>query len=163
MSEKWGVARGARKIELSDDELMHWKYIKRVKGKNGKWRYYYDNTNTGKGYYDNKIAKQKEIVKNATAQDTLRRGEMHRLMKNGTTIEDFNHAAAMRNHALENKQKAEKELRRLNTNYDDYKKGTDYKKDKAIEFGATKLVTFLNKSSNKIHKAKKWLSGLLNK
>lgn len=27
--------------ELSDDELMHWKYIKREKI-NGKWRYYYD-------------------------------------------------------------------------------------------------------------------------
>ena len=25
-----------------DDELQHFKYIKRVKGKNGKWRYYYD-------------------------------------------------------------------------------------------------------------------------
>ena len=24
------------------DELYHWKYIKRVKGKNGKWIYYYD-------------------------------------------------------------------------------------------------------------------------
>lgn len=26
---------------MRDDELMHWKYIKRVR-KNGKWRYYYD-------------------------------------------------------------------------------------------------------------------------
>lgn len=26
----------------TSDELYHWKYIKRVKGKNGKWRYYYD-------------------------------------------------------------------------------------------------------------------------
>ena len=31
---------------LADDELMHWKYVKRVRGKNGKYRYYYDN-NTG--------------------------------------------------------------------------------------------------------------------
>ena len=29
MSKKWGVARGYRNIELADDELMHWKYIKR--------------------------------------------------------------------------------------------------------------------------------------
>jgi hypothetical protein len=28
-------------VEVSDEELMHWKYIKREK-KNGKWRYYYD-------------------------------------------------------------------------------------------------------------------------
>lgn len=29
-------------IDLDDGELMHWKYIKRVKLPNGKWRYYYD-------------------------------------------------------------------------------------------------------------------------
>lgn len=28
-------------VEISDDQLMHWKYIKREK-KNGKWLYYYD-------------------------------------------------------------------------------------------------------------------------
>ena len=26
----------------SDDELMHWKYVKKEKRSNGKWRYYYD-------------------------------------------------------------------------------------------------------------------------
>ena len=44
MSEKFGLERGMRR--LADDELMHWKYVKRVLGKNGKYRYYYDN-NTG--------------------------------------------------------------------------------------------------------------------
>ena len=44
MSEKIGLERGMRR--LADDELMHYKYVKRVRGKNGKYRYYYDN-NTG--------------------------------------------------------------------------------------------------------------------
>lgn len=44
MSEKFGLERGVRR--LADDELMHYKYVKRVLGKNGKYRYYYDN-NTG--------------------------------------------------------------------------------------------------------------------
>ena len=44
MSEKFGLERGMRR--LADDELMHYKYVKRVLGKNGKYRYYYDN-NTG--------------------------------------------------------------------------------------------------------------------
>ena len=44
MSEKIRLERGMR--ILGYDELMHWKYIKRVRGKNGKYRYYYDN-NTG--------------------------------------------------------------------------------------------------------------------
>lgn len=53
MSEKWGVARGYRNIELSEDELMHWKYIKRYKGSNGKWRYVYADKETHKTINDN--------------------------------------------------------------------------------------------------------------
>ena len=44
MSEKIRLERGMKR--LADDELMHYKYVKRVLGKNGKYRYYYDN-NTG--------------------------------------------------------------------------------------------------------------------
>lgn len=29
-------------VDLDDGELMHWKYIKKEKRPNGKWRYYYD-------------------------------------------------------------------------------------------------------------------------
>ena len=56
MSEKFGLERGMRR--LADDELMHWKYVKRVRGKNGKYRYYYDN-NTG-------TSKKKADVKSTT-------------------------------------------------------------------------------------------------
>ena len=31
-----------RYIDLAEGELMHWKYIKKTKLPNGKWRYYYD-------------------------------------------------------------------------------------------------------------------------
>ena len=31
-------------VQASNDDLMHWKYIKKKKGKNGKWIYYYDRT-----------------------------------------------------------------------------------------------------------------------
>ena len=34
--------RNIRYIDLDEDEMMHWKYIKRVKLSNGKYRYYYD-------------------------------------------------------------------------------------------------------------------------
>lgn len=44
MSEKIRLERGMRR--LADDELMHYKYVKRVLGKNGKYRYYYNNTGT---------------------------------------------------------------------------------------------------------------------
>ena len=56
MPEKIRLERGMRR--LADDELMHWKYVKRVRGKNGKYRYYYDN-NTG-------TSKKKADVKPST-------------------------------------------------------------------------------------------------
>lgn len=34
--------RDIRHIDLDEGELCHWKYIKREKLPNGKWRYYYD-------------------------------------------------------------------------------------------------------------------------
>ena len=56
MSEKIRLERGMKR--LADDELMHWKYVKRVRGKNGKYQYYYDN-NTG-------TSKKKAVVKPST-------------------------------------------------------------------------------------------------
>lgn len=35
------MLKHGRLVELNDDELMHWKYLKREKV-NGKWKYYYD-------------------------------------------------------------------------------------------------------------------------
>ena len=56
MSEKIRLERGMKR--LADDELMHYKYVKRVRGKNGKYQYYYDN-NTG-------TSKKKAVVKPST-------------------------------------------------------------------------------------------------
>jgi hypothetical protein len=41
VSELYHSDSDIRYIDLDEDELMHWKYIKREKV-NGKWRYYYD-------------------------------------------------------------------------------------------------------------------------
>lgn len=54
-------------VEVSDDVLMHWKYIKREK-KNGRWVYYYDQS-----AYDNSIAVKdyevkKQLLKKAEQQ-----------------------------------------------------------------------------------------------
>ena len=41
-------------VEVSDEELMHWKYIKREK-KNGRWVYYYDEKAANKSLENAKI------------------------------------------------------------------------------------------------------------
>lgn len=35
-------------VDLNENELVHWKYIKRVKLRNGKWRYIYDDSSLEK-------------------------------------------------------------------------------------------------------------------
>ena len=41
-----------KRREMSDDELMHWKYIKKIR-KNGKWHYFYDDSELKK--YENNL------------------------------------------------------------------------------------------------------------
>ena len=97
MSEKIRLERGMRR--LADDELMHWKYVKRVRGKNGKYRYYYDNnTGTSKKKADVKpstkssskaktsYSKGKHDAIIAAAQAAAQNTPMYQL-KNGNLIE----------------------------------------------------------------------------
>lgn len=42
MSSKYMLTHGGF-VSVNDDELMHWKYVKK-KRVNGKWRYYYDDS-----------------------------------------------------------------------------------------------------------------------
>lgn len=67
MSEKIRLERGMRR--LADDELMHWKYVKRVRGKNGKYRYYYDN-NTGTS-----IKKATTVIPSSKAKMSYSKGK----------------------------------------------------------------------------------------
>ena len=48
-------------VELSDDQLMHWKYIKREK-KNGKWVYYYDESELNKAKKAAKDAERQHVT-----------------------------------------------------------------------------------------------------
>ena len=74
MSEKIRLERGMKR--LADDELMHYKYVKRVRGKNGKYQYYYDN-NTG-------TSKKKADVKPTTKS-----------IRKSTTNSNGKHSAAI--------------------------------------------------------------------
>ena len=97
MSEKIRLERGMRR--LADDELMHYKYVKRVRGKNGKYRYYYDsNTGTSKKKADVKpstkssskakvsYSKGKHSAAIAAAQAAAQNMPMYQL-KNGNLID----------------------------------------------------------------------------
>lgn len=81
MSEKFRLERGMRR--LADDELMHWKYVKRVRGKNGKYRYYYDNNaGTSSTHKPTTNSKGKHSAAIAAAQAAAQNTPMYQL-KNG--------------------------------------------------------------------------------
>lgn len=68
MSEKFGLERGMRR--LADDELMHYKYVKRVLSKNGKYRYYYDN-NTGTSKKKADVKPTTNSIRKSTTNTTV--------------------------------------------------------------------------------------------
>ena len=72
MSEKIRLERGMRR--LADDELMHWKYVKRVRGKNGKYRYYYDN-NTGTSIKKADVKPSTKSSSKSTTNTTVSKGK----------------------------------------------------------------------------------------
>ena len=72
MSEKIRLERGMRR--LADDELMHYKYVKRVLGKNGKYRYYYDN-NTGTSIKKADVKPTTKSSSKSTTNTTVSKGK----------------------------------------------------------------------------------------
>ena len=72
MSEKIRLERGMRR--LADDELMHWKYVKRVRGKNGKYRYYYDN-NAGTSIKKANVKPSTKSSSKSTTNTTVSKGK----------------------------------------------------------------------------------------
>lgn len=63
-------------VELTDDELMHWKYIKREK-KNGRWVYYYDeaaaNRDDGNNYQKALNAERHQFKRSLQLTDAEKR------------------------------------------------------------------------------------------
>lgn len=93
MHNNYILTREGTMITISDDELYHWKYIKREK-KNGKWVYTYSNDKLGvKNFIDTKI------TGNAYWQDA---GEAGTKMAKAKTKEEFDKAKKESEEALNN-------------------------------------------------------------
>ena len=64
--------------ELADDELMHYKYIKREQV-NGKWRYYYNDTSRVNNTPSNRIAQAKKNMERAAKKVEDLKAEAERI------------------------------------------------------------------------------------
>lgn len=140
MSEKFRLERGMKR--LADDELMHWKYIKRIKLANGKYRYWYDeNSNTRRrnaNRYDKSVEEYKRSLKELDKIDR----------ENYKTQKEYTNAYNKVYKKVINASDNEKHLRNV---MDDYMNNHKVKfvVDALIEKIAKKTVNYLNNNSKK--------------
>lgn len=86
-----------RHIDLNPGELIHWKYIKREKLSNGKYRYYYDESELKNSR--NRIDKYKTLGLRASAKAAdaiVNNGKSDPDVKTYTDISEHYHALAER-------------------------------------------------------------------
>lgn len=156
MSEKIRLERGMRR--LADDELMHWKYIKRERKPDGSYRYYYDVKSTTKGKLTAKMNNHYNLAKYAQKQedDYYRKSLDYKRPKDEQ--DKYEELSKKWGHErLVNDIEEERTRRVLN----EYKKTYRSKIDDHIAVGSTKVANLLTNASNKINKAKNWIADKL--
>lgn len=135
-------------IDLAEGELMHWKYIKRVKLPNGKYRYYYD-ADSLKNDARNAIGiNQKKAYENASAY------EQRVLFRKGAAISNAGESAralANKNHyAYESGAKHDthaKNMRKLNKYVNEYASAKALEDKAYNNYIGTPLSFFTNPSA----------------
>ena len=149
------IIQNGQFYEISDDELMHWKYIKREKKSGGGYRYYY--------------ADSKADVFKAT-QEMQRAGLIY-----GKASRDYKNINAQPTKYIPGnyantvsrllKSKAKKQAAHdvdvARANYENAtKKYTETVKQFNKTYGLDKVADFLTKTSSAANKAKKWIKNI---
>lgn len=149
-------------IDLDEGEMMHWKYIKREKLPNGKWRYYYRDTEYDeikKKYLDTSRRQQEasDRFKKYSSFVDYYATQLDKANKGNKALTDANKNLQgwkeMRDKAGNESNAAYWELKRLKPQYEGAKK-------QYARSAGHKVADFLNKASDAIDKGKKWLKGL---
>ena len=166
------LTREGNFITVSDDELYHWKYIKREKV-NGKWRYY---------YHDDDVGEAKEAYEKAKAtSDSAAKARDALIARTNRRLRQLNdeHSAKYKTaeeqdahwpEFFDNSKPLIEAVNRAKGRATESQKVTDdaelnYKaaKRKYDESAGHKVADLLNKSSDAVDKAKSWVSNLLKK
>lgn len=159
-------------IAVSDDELYHWKYIKREKV-NGKYRYYYKDTDVddAKKVYDTAKTQSDSDTKAANAitnrvntrianlNEAFKKKYPNIVDQDKNWTEFFDQSKPL----IEAKNKAQGRAAESKKVADEAELNYKAAKRKYKESAGHKVADFLNKSSDAIDKAKTWVSGLFSK
>ena len=146
--------RDIQYIDLDPNELMHWKYIKRVKLPNGKYRYYYDSSyrnNEEKTYKTNMLESFRKSAEVVNAQSDMEDADRRR--RNNYKVGDYDgsrKASLEFQDAARRRQKAENEAKKANDAANKALK--KYNAMKTTEFVARTITKGLNAVSNLIYK-----------
>lgn len=152
MHNNYILTREGNFITVSDDELYHYKYVKREKV-NGKWRYYYKDTKVDKAAAN--AAKATDAYENAVEVRTRHwdnmMSKLHKVDDEtfDRDQESWHRSARKAIDAETNKRQADREYEQAKKKYD--------------ESAGHKVADLLNKSQDKIDNAKKWVNNLLTK
>lgn len=154
-------SKGLVYIDLDEGELMHWKYIKREKLPNGKYRYYYRDT-------DYEDARNKFFEASKAHEEAANRSR------------EYSRFVSYYQNQLDKANGGNKQLTDANKNLQGWKemqkKAADesrdtyqalktyraqYEKAQKVynKSAGHKVADLLNKASGAIHKAKNWLKG----
>ena len=189
MLEKWGIDRGAKRIELADDELMHWgikkgeakkdhKYIRRY-WKNNRWVYVYDDGKGGKR--DLKMLTKVADLAGADEKERLRRSKKNYLRETGNSdsirTANFRTLAMYYNRNSANKRVKDMELQAVRGYINPkYAKAKQEEKESRTLFNKAYLAkdqyerskkaydkTIIGFSENTINKGKNFINNLFKK
>ena len=149
-------------IDLDPDVLVHWKYIKREKLPNGKWRYYYRDTDYEKirDEYLDESNQQNELskrFKKYTDFVGLYTAQLDKVNNGDKAATDANQNLRgwkeMRDEIGEEMNASYWKLKRIKPQY-------EAARDHYARSAGHKVANLLNKASDKIYNAKQWLKGL---
>ncbi len=137
--------------EISDDELMHWKYIKREK-KNGKWVYYYDEKEANK-----ELRPQQKLVAEAKARESVAQLEYaaNKKLADAMGLNDgrntfYGNEIAVKNRQARSANKynsAKRHTEKVVKKYERMKLGRNIKK--SVSTGIVKIANIFSGAGNK--------------
>jgi hypothetical protein len=163
-------------VEVSDDELMHWKYIKREK-KNGKWVYYYDRSANELSSLKGQVAnleyernnKYRSHISKLKAEDYARADKMDDPIQARENVTRWYSNESLRKHEREyfnndgEGKYITQDIERAKTKIEKHSKTIAGKVDAYMSKNGYKIAKYLNKASVKVDKAKTWLNSLFGK
>lgn len=142
-------------IDLDEDEIMHWKYIKKERRPNGKWRYYYD-------WKDALGFDERDRYRNAARENAVAQHELWSVKQNNANTRPYIRDPFAPGGLRDNPKYASNQHVLSNTTARAEKAGRDYLSAKSdyMKTPLGKLEKTKDTIKKGVQKVKSWFKGL---